>query len=137
MNIIETPKELSKFVECLKKEFEMKDLGKTKFCLGLQIEHLTNEIFIHQSTYTEKVLKRFYMDKSHPLSTPMVVRSLDINKDSFRPQESDEEVFDDETTYLNWGTNVPCQQYPTRYLFCSLFIVEIQLMSNKKTFERC
>ena len=66
----------------------MKDLGKTKFCLGLQIEHLTNGIFIHQSTYIGKVLKRFYMDKSHPLSSPMVVRSLDINKDPFRSHEN-------------------------------------------------
>ena len=48
-----TPNELSKVVECLTKEFEMKDLGKTKFCLGLQIEHLKNEIFVHQSTCTE------------------------------------------------------------------------------------
>ncbi|XP_049381128.1 secreted RxLR effector protein 161-like [Solanum stenotomum] len=79
----------------------MKDLDKTKFCLGLQIEHLTNGIFIHQSTYTEKVLKRFDMDKSHPLSTSMVVRSLDIKKDPFRPQEKDEEIFGDETPYLN------------------------------------
>ena len=29
LNIIGTPKELSKVVECLKKEFEMKDLDKT------------------------------------------------------------------------------------------------------------
>ena len=29
LNIIETPEELSKFVGLLKKEFEMKDLGKT------------------------------------------------------------------------------------------------------------
>ncbi|XP_060178037.1 secreted RxLR effector protein 161-like [Lycium barbarum] len=79
----------------------MKDLGKTKFCLGLQIEHLTNGIFVHQLTYTEKVLKRFYMDKSHPLSTPMVVRSLDINKDPFRPKENDEELIGDETPYLS------------------------------------
>jgi hypothetical protein len=27
------------------------------------------------------------MDKSHPLSTPMVVRSIDVEKDPFRPQE--------------------------------------------------
>ncbi|XP_049364619.1 secreted RxLR effector protein 161-like [Solanum verrucosum] len=65
------------------------------------IEHLANGIFIHQSTYTEKVLKRFYMDKSHPLSTPMVVRTLDINKDPFRPQEKDEEILGDETPYLS------------------------------------
>ena len=55
LNIIGTPEKLSKVIEYLKKEFEMKDLKKTRFFLGLQIEHLTNEIFVHQSTYTEKV----------------------------------------------------------------------------------
>lgn len=44
LNIIGTPGELPKAFEYLKKEFEMKDLGKTKFCLGLQIEHLRNGI---------------------------------------------------------------------------------------------
>jgi len=53
LNIIETPEELSKAIEYLKKEFEMKDLGKTKFCLGLQIEHLADGIFIYQTTYIE------------------------------------------------------------------------------------
>ena len=51
----------------------MRDLGKTKFCLGLQIEHLEDEIQLHQSTYTHKVLKKLNMDHCHPLSTPMVV----------------------------------------------------------------
>jgi len=50
INIIGTPEELQKAIDCLKKEFEMKDLGKTKFCLGLQIEHLNNGIFVHQET---------------------------------------------------------------------------------------
>ncbi|XP_070046399.1 uncharacterized mitochondrial protein AtMg00810-like [Nicotiana tomentosiformis] len=79
----------------------MKDLGKTKFCLGLQIEQMKDGIFVHQSTFTEKILKRFYMDKAHPLSTPMVVRSLDINKDPFRPHENDGELLGDETPYLS------------------------------------
>ena len=52
LNIIGTRKELLEAVECLKKEFEMKDLGKTKFFLGLQIENLSNGILVHQSTYT-------------------------------------------------------------------------------------
>lgn len=55
LNIIGTPTEIPKALDYLKKEFEMKDLGKTNFCLGLQIELLTKEIFIHQST----TLKRF------------------------------------------------------------------------------
>jgi len=52
INLIGTPKELQKAIEYLKKEFEMKDLGKTKLCLGLKIEHLAVEIFIYQSAYT-------------------------------------------------------------------------------------
>jgi hypothetical protein len=90
LNLVGTPEELTKTVDYLKNEFEMKDHDKTKFCLGLQIEHLPNEILIHQSTYIEKVLKHFHMDKAHPLSTPMVVRSLDVKKDPFRPQEDGE-----------------------------------------------
>ena len=41
------------------------------------------------------------MDNSHPLSTLMVVRSLDINTYPFRPQENDEELLGDETPYLS------------------------------------
>ncbi|XP_070049501.1 uncharacterized mitochondrial protein AtMg00810-like [Nicotiana tomentosiformis] len=79
----------------------MKDLGKTKLYLGLQIEHCTDGIFIHQSVYTERVLKRFYMDKAHPLSIPMVVQSLEVNKDLFQPPEEDEKLLDPEIPYLN------------------------------------
>ncbi|KAA3487772.1 Retrovirus-related Pol polyprotein from transposon TNT 1-94 [Gossypium australe] len=72
-------------IECLNKEFEVKDLRKKRFCLRLQIEHLKNGILVHQTTYIEKVLRIFYMHNTHPLSTPMVVRSLYVNKDPFRP----------------------------------------------------
>ncbi|XP_074337374.1 secreted RxLR effector protein 161-like [Apium graveolens] len=40
------------------------------------------------------------MDKSHPLTTPMVVRSLELDKDPFRPREDDEEVLGPEIPYL-------------------------------------
>uniref|UniRef100_A0A2N9F2A8 Reverse transcriptase Ty1/copia-type domain-containing protein n=1 Tax=Fagus sylvatica TaxID=28930 RepID=A0A2N9F2A8_FAGSY len=101
LNLMGTPEELTKTADYLKNEFEMKDLGKTKFCLDLQIEHLPNGILIHQSTYIEKVLKHFHMDKAHPLSTPMVVRSLDVKKDHFRPQEVGEETLGPEVPYLS------------------------------------
>ena len=64
----------------------MKDLGKSKYCFGLYIKHCSNGILVHQSTYIEKVLKIFYMDKSHPLDSPMVVHSLEVNKDLFHPK---------------------------------------------------
>ena len=79
----------------------MKDLRKTKYCLGLQIEYCLNDVFIHQSTYIEKVLKRFYMDKSHPLSSPMVVRSLEVTKDSFWLKEENEELLGPKVPYLS------------------------------------
>ncbi|XP_059650054.1 secreted RxLR effector protein 161-like [Cornus florida] len=37
LNLVGTLDEIEKTATYLKKEFEMKDLGKTKFCLGLQI----------------------------------------------------------------------------------------------------
>ena len=54
----------------MKSEFEMKDLGKTKFFLGLQLEDVADGIFVHQSNYTQKVLERFGFDKSFPAKTP-------------------------------------------------------------------
>ena len=41
------------------------------------------------------------MDNARPLSTPMVVRSLDVNKDPFRPRMDDEELFGPEVPYLS------------------------------------
>ena len=79
----------------------MKGLGKTRYCLDLQIEYCLNGISIHQSSYTEKVLKRFYMDKSHLLSSPMVVRSLEVTKDPFRPKEENKELLGLEVPYLS------------------------------------
>ena len=35
LNLIETPEELTRASKYLKREFEMKDLRKTKFCLNL------------------------------------------------------------------------------------------------------
>jgi len=51
INIVWTLNELTKAIECLKKEFEMKDLRRTKFCLGLQIEYLNKGVFVHQEAY--------------------------------------------------------------------------------------
>jgi hypothetical protein len=41
------------------------------------------------------------MDKAHPLSTLMVVRSLDVKKNPFRPREDNKELLDPKVPYLN------------------------------------
>jgi hypothetical protein len=53
-------------------EFEMKALGKTKFCLGFQLENLPTGTLVHRSAYIQKILEKFNMDKSYPSKTSMV-----------------------------------------------------------------
>lgn len=47
LDLITTLKELLKTIDYLKKEIEMKDLGKVRYCLGLQIEYYSNDVFVH------------------------------------------------------------------------------------------
>jgi len=101
LNIIGNPKDIEEARNHLTTEFEMKDLGKTKYCLGLQLEHLPSGILVHQSAYIQKILEKFNMDKSYPSKTPMVVRSLEMEKDQFRPQEEGEEILGPEVPYLS------------------------------------
>ena len=89
INIVETPNEFTKAIDCLKKELEMKDLGSTKFCLRLKIEYLNTSVFVHQEIYIMKVLKRFYMDKLYHFFTS-IVRLLDVDKCPFRPHNDEE-----------------------------------------------
>ena len=85
LNIIGNTQDIDEARKHLKTEFEMKDLGKTKFCLGLQIEYLHSGILVHQSVYVQKLLEKFNMDKAYQNKTPMVARSLDKENDIFRP----------------------------------------------------
>ena len=101
LNIIGSTPDIDEARNHLKMEFEMKDLGKTKFCLGIQLEHLPSGIMVHQSAYIQKILEKFNMDKSYPSKTPMVVRSLDVEKDPFRPKDDGEEVLGPEVPYLS------------------------------------
>jgi hypothetical protein len=101
LNIIGTHEEIEEASSYLKSEFEMKDLGKTKFCLGLQLEHFEGGILIHQSTYTQKVLERFGFEKAYPAKTPMIGMSLHIDQDPYRPKEEGEEVLGVEYPYLS------------------------------------
>ena len=54
ISIIGNSKSIDEARNHLKTEFEMKDLGKTKFCIGLQIEHLHS---LHNHLKTEFEMK--------------------------------------------------------------------------------
>jgi hypothetical protein len=101
LNIIGHTKDSDEAHNHLKIEFEMKDLGRTKFCLGLQLDHLQTSILIHQSIYVQKILEKFNMDKAYSARTPMVVHALEKDTDPFRPKEEGEEVSGQEYPYLS------------------------------------
>jgi len=101
LNIIGHIQDIIEARNHLTMEFEMKGLGQTKFCLGLQLEHLPTGIFVHQAAYIQKILEKFNMNKSYPSKTHMVVRSLDMKKDQFRPRDDGEELLGPEVPYLS------------------------------------
>jgi hypothetical protein len=101
LNIIGNTRDIDEARNHLKTKFEMKDLGETKFCLGFQLEHLPPGILVYQSAYIQKILQKFNMDKSYPSKTPMIIRSLDRNKDQFRSKDEDGELLGPEVPYLS------------------------------------
>lgn len=72
----------------------MKDMRKTMYCLDLETKHKYDVILIHWKAYVEKVLKCFSFDNAYPLSTFMVVRFLDPEKNPVRTKKDDEIILD-------------------------------------------
>ena len=61
-----------KFTSEMKKEFEMSMLGELNFFLGLHLSQKQKRMFISQTKYIKDMLKKFKMEDSKPVSTPMV-----------------------------------------------------------------
>eukprot|EP00253_Pinus_taeda_P036605 PITA_36605 len=53
-------------------EFDMKDLGRMHYFLGLEVWPQKGEIFLGQGRYATKILKRFRMEDCRPMATPMI-----------------------------------------------------------------
>jgi hypothetical protein len=71
-----------RFAEDMSKEFEMSMMGELQFFLRLQIKQAKKGTFVHQAKYTKDILKKFKMDDSKPLSTPMsTITTLDMDED--------------------------------------------------------
>jgi hypothetical protein len=73
---------VARFAEDMSEEFEMSMMGELQFFLGLQIKQAKEGTFVHQAKYTKDILKKFKMDDSKPLSTPMsTTTALDEDED--------------------------------------------------------
>ncbi|GJT57560.1 retrovirus-related pol polyprotein from transposon TNT 1-94 [Tanacetum coccineum] len=55
----------------INEEFEMSMMGELNFFLGLQIKQMEDGIFFNQSKYIKEMLKKFGLEESKPMKTPM------------------------------------------------------------------
>ncbi|GJV28497.1 retrovirus-related pol polyprotein from transposon TNT 1-94 [Tanacetum coccineum] len=76
-----TPELCDLFAKIMCSKFKISMMGKISFFLGLQIFKNPRGIFINQSKYALKSLKKHGFDSSDPVDTPMVEKSkLDEDK---------------------------------------------------------
>ena len=68
----------------MESEFEMSMIGELSFFLGLQITQRSEGMFISQEKYLREMLKRFQMEDSKPVGTPMVT-GCKLSKDDDSP----------------------------------------------------
>lgn len=67
--------ELMNFKNEMQKQFEMTDLGDMKYFLGLEVHQSMDGIFICQQKYAQEILKKFKMQDSKPVPTPLVLNA--------------------------------------------------------------
>ncbi|GKB36389.1 copia protein, partial [Tanacetum coccineum] len=59
------------FAKIMHDEFEMSMMGELNFFLGLQIKQMEDDIFFNQSKYIKEMLKKFGLEDSKLMKTPM------------------------------------------------------------------
>lgn len=63
---------LTNFKNSMQKEFEMSDLGKMRFFLGIEVLQNSAGIYICQRSYALEIIKRFNMEGSNSVRNPIV-----------------------------------------------------------------
>jgi uncharacterized membrane protein YciS (DUF1049 family) len=72
------------FASAMESEFEISMIGALSFFLGLQITQRPKGMFISQEKYLREMLKRFQMEDSKLVGTPMVI-GCKLSKDDDSP----------------------------------------------------
>ncbi|GJZ39379.1 retrovirus-related pol polyprotein from transposon TNT 1-94, partial [Tanacetum coccineum] len=70
-----TPELCDQFSKIMCSMFKMLMMGKISFFLGLEISQSPRGIFLNQSKYALESLKKYGMESSDPVDTPMVEKS--------------------------------------------------------------
>jgi hypothetical protein len=73
---------VARFAEDKSREFEMSMMGELQFLLGLQITQLKEGTFVHQAKYTKDIVRKFKMEDSKAMATPMsMTTALDADEE--------------------------------------------------------
>jgi hypothetical protein len=62
---------VARFTDDMRREFEMSMMGELQLFLGLQIKQSKEGTFVHQVKYTKDIVRKFKMDDSMAMDTPM------------------------------------------------------------------
>ena len=67
-----TSERIQKFINAIAERYDITDMGKLHHFVGMKINYLNSgDIWIGQPAYVRKVLKKFEMDNSKPVGTPV------------------------------------------------------------------
>jgi hypothetical protein len=73
---------VARFAEDMSREFEMSMMGELQFFLGLQIKQSKEGTFVHQAKYTKDIVRKFKMEDSKAMMTPMsTTTALDADEE--------------------------------------------------------
>jgi hypothetical protein len=64
---------LVKIKEILMSTFQTRDMGELSYFLGISITRTNGNLYLDQSVYIDKVLKKFNMEKCKPINTPIEI----------------------------------------------------------------
>nr|GEV39860.1 integrase, catalytic region, zinc finger, CCHC-type, peptidase aspartic, catalytic [Tanacetum cinerariifolium] len=75
------PRYATLFSDLMKSRFKMSMMGEMTFFLGLQVNQFPSGIFINQSKYVHEILKKYGLNTSNIVDTPMDIKDkLDLDQ---------------------------------------------------------
>jgi hypothetical protein len=73
---------VGRFAEDMSREFEMSTMGELQIFLKIQIKQLKEGTFMHQAKYTKDFVRKFKMEDSKAMATPMsTTTTLDADEE--------------------------------------------------------
>ena len=99
---------IDRLKEQLEKSFSMKDIGAAKQILGIRIirDRKEKKLWLSQEHYIKRVLRRFHMEKTKVVSTPLATHFKLSSKQS--PSNEDEKLYMQRVPY---ASAVGCLMY--------------------------